>query len=164
MIGYSAYRKWPIGQNKIPLVFIFLSIAFATVSNKEAWWARYVPHLWFLTALVLVGPSFSRFDRIVRTIVIVLCLTTSIPTTYYTFERNYKTTLSLKKGIDYIKSKKNNIVVFSQMKFFDISLKALLEDNDIPFIYAKPTDKLRALFVYKLRGNKRVVVCRKIIR
>jgi hypothetical protein len=48
------------------------------------------------------------------------------------------------------------------MNHFDTALKALLEDNDLPFIYAASTDKLDPLFVYKKRHNKWVVVCQKI--
>jgi hypothetical protein len=162
LLGYAACKKWPSRPGKTQLVFILLAIIMSTISNREAWWARYVPHVWFIIPLVLVSPPFSRLFSIVRMMVIVACLATSIPVIYYTIDRNQATTLSLKQGIEAIKSAKNNIVVFSQMKHFDTALKALLEDNDLPFIYASPADKLKPLYVYKERQKKRVVVCQKI--
>lgn len=162
LIVYSVCKKWPSRPGKRQLVFILLAIIITTVGNREAWWARYVPHLWFIVPLVLISPPFSRFFSIARVIVVLLCFVTSIPVIYYTFERNHETMVSFKQGIEMIKSAKKNIVVFSQMNDFDTALKALLEDNDLPFIYAAPTDKLKPLFVYKERHKKWVVVCQKI--
>jgi hypothetical protein len=161
-IVYYACKKWPENQDKIPVVFILLLIVFAAALNKEAWWARYVPHLWFLTALVLVIPSLSRVNKITKTIVLVIGLTTSIPTIYYTIERNYEVTTILKHGINLLQREKNNLVVYSQMRTFETSLKALLEDNDIPFSYAMWGDNLRPLLLYKVRGDKQVVVCKQV--
>jgi hypothetical protein len=162
LLVYSACKTWPAGEKKTPLLYMMLAIFFTTVCNKEAWWARYVPHLWFTAALTLIGPSFSKLFSMTRTTIIILCLTTSVLTMYYTVEWNRKATITLQQGIEKIKSAKNNIVVFSQMNDFDTALKALLEDNGLAFVYAAPTDTLVPLFVYKKRFNQVVAVCQKI--
>ena len=162
LLVYSACKTWPAGEKKTPLLYMMLAIFFTTVCNKEAWWARYVPHLWFTAALTLIGPSFSKLFSMTRTTIIILCLTTSVLTMYYTVEWNRKATITLQRGIEMIKSTNGDIVVFSQIKDFDTALRALLEDNNLPFMYAAATDNLKPLFVYKVGQSKVVVVCQKL--
>ena len=53
--------------------------------------------------------------------------------------------------------------MFSELRGSEVSLKALLEDNDISYNYANPKkDKLKVEFIYDRKGKRIIGVGRKI--
>lgn len=60
------------------LLFLLATVLISSLSNSEAWWARYVPQLWVLPImtiwLVMIAIPHGKLRRLSQLIIIILCV------------------------------------------------------------------------------------------
>lgn len=105
-LGLAEYRRC--------LLYIICVLLFSIFIISEAWWARYVPQLWFVPLIILIGSELIQheFLKYIRTAMYILLLINSVFIMALCIKSNIHESVRIVSQLNQLKSTNKNVIVF----------------------------------------------------
>ncbi|MCR5261320.1 MAG: hypothetical protein K6C94_05725 [Candidatus Gastranaerophilales bacterium] len=114
--------------------FLIASIFLSILINPENWWARYVPHFWFLPVVIILSTLLAEPQNLQKTaakFLIYIMIFNSLIVFYF----NYIYSAKFSRVIKNICSNNSEIYMFTD-NVFEVSFVQKLKENNIKLIRA----------------------------
>jgi hypothetical protein len=132
-LGIFMYWLWRLKNRKgaLPVILMLGTIMFSVLIISEAWYARYVPHLWFIPIILLMASESEKGKtiRVFRNAMYVMMLV-NLSFCFVSFPYVYYKTQQIKYELEQLKASGQTIPV--EFTYYT-SNRARFTEYEIPF-------------------------------